>query len=374
MDQTVLITTIIAATAAFVGAIFAEIVSHSLALYREDKLYNREVYQKLYAPILLDVYIYFEMRTGFRRGHDVNPKEERKIYEKIKEHFSNSLMFAGPKFISAYHNSQQVRIGDETGFMSELYEVELLLIFLDELHVLAKHNKIFDKSVHLQITHYRALFRIWLIAGSMLTSETLGAMFLRHKWQFNYQSLTERFYHQLRKYDGERFSFGKPSRYEDFTKFVLTKLLKDKKDRAYIEEELISLSTYELSNFDYSSYYPHRSKENETEYSVSSSDSTPTESNLADRQHTYEIEIDEHDPVKIIISRIRPFLNDTELVLLSKQVYILAAELELILGREGYVSEDCVWELTEACEWLEMQEDKDKAYKWLKNQTWSEAR
>lgn len=370
MDQTALITTIIAATAAFVGVIIAEIVSHNLSSHRESRIFDREIYQKLYAPILLDLYLYFEMRTNFRRGHDVNPEEERKVYEKIKAHLSDNLMYASPRLIAAHHNSKQVQIGDETGFMPELYEVELLLTFLNELSKILKRNKIFDKSARRQLTQYRVLFRIWLISSSLLLSESKGAMFLRHKWQYKEQMLTEMLYWRLNKFDKRRLSFGHDNSYEKFAEFVINKLLKKDELSSYVREELIELKNYEFSDYENHSYYPHMFPEpninnDEDPYFIPTNDSPYAE---------YIIQIDSDDPVAKIVSTARPKLSSLDVIALAQQIYLLASELDLILGREGGISEMCVWELIEAYEWLEVQEDKEEAYNWLRTQDWSDAR
>lgn len=67
------------------AALTAQIVSHWLTKRREKEKNVREIYQKLYAPVILDVISYFDIATNFRKMHDIKDNvSEQTIQENIK--------------------------------------------------------------------------------------------------------------------------------------------------------------------------------------------------------------------------------------------------------------------------------------------------
>ena len=189
---------------AFVGACFAQFFSHILTLRREKKNALRLNYQKLYSPVLLKVYAYYDISTHFRRGHDVLPgASEEKILEEIIEHIGENLMYATPKLISSYHQLYKYNYEDDaTGFRKDYYTLKLLEHFLDEI---SKYD-IFDKDNLKKVRRYRNLYLIWKILTDANDSMYFALEVLRYDFYFNKKLLEKRNKYRRLEFYFDKFS------------------------------------------------------------------------------------------------------------------------------------------------------------------------
>jgi hypothetical protein len=158
-----LVSVIIGAFIGAMAAILAQLVSHYFTKRRESDKYNKEIYQKLYAPILLDIYAFYDIKTNFRRGHDINDWiNEDDIRNKIITHIGTNLMYAEPVLISAFHEVKKYEYYEDfSGFYYLVKDYDLLLIVLETLEKLSIKNKLFNKEISQTINRYKIKYLLW---------------------------------------------------------------------------------------------------------------------------------------------------------------------------------------------------------------------
>ena len=91
------------------GALFAQIIAHRFAISRDNNKFNKEVLQKLYLPILFDIYMYLDISTPRKRSAEIkydlrDDKSITEVGDKIVNHISNNIMYASNNLINSYHD------------------------------------------------------------------------------------------------------------------------------------------------------------------------------------------------------------------------------------------------------------------------------
>ncbi|MCK9858205.1 hypothetical protein [Paenibacillus sp. ATY16] len=187
---------------AFVGAAVAQLISHRLTVKRELQKSNKEVYQKLYAPILLDIYAYIDISSHFRRNHDINlGVREEDILDKIKKHIGDNLIYASPKLIDHYSTVKSFYYQDDlSGFHYIIHDIELIELSLLELRKISKSIKFFDKSTLRRIEGLLVLYRIWAILVEYCNNLSDASSILAYKFYYDEKKLTYKTYKKIRKY------------------------------------------------------------------------------------------------------------------------------------------------------------------------------
>src|SRR5215216_5093398 len=147
-------TALIAGAVALIVAIITQTVSvinqiltHRLTQARETQKYYNEIYQMLFAPVVSDAFLYFDMISNFRRGHDTTPEMEREVKNKVIGHIGNNLIYASPHLISAHHEIATQRFKDETGFDPLSSEIRLIAEFIDEYKYTIQHSSIYTGRI-----------------------------------------------------------------------------------------------------------------------------------------------------------------------------------------------------------------------------------
>ncbi|MCR8633916.1 hypothetical protein [Paenibacillus radicis (ex Xue et al. 2023)] len=209
MNSNPYIAAIITASAAFIAAVIAQIISHWLTKRRENHKYYKEVYQKLYAPILFELYIYIDVRTAFRRSNDIKVGiDVDQVKQKIFTHISENLMFATPQVISALHN---VRFYDYhldlRGNKQIIYEIVLFWHMLDQLLKLNTNTKLFDSSNKKTLTNYSFHYLLWSSISELRGEDAYTILSYKHNLKI--EKLTKRLYNNLKNilrkyYSGEK--------------------------------------------------------------------------------------------------------------------------------------------------------------------------
>ncbi|MFZ2539946.1 MAG: hypothetical protein WAX04_13785 [Oscillospiraceae bacterium] len=185
---------------AFIGASIAQIVAHCLTMNRERKKWYRETYQKLFAPIISEVYNFIEIRTHFRKGHDVEQcVDDNLIKMNIIKHIGGNIMYADPDLINSYQRHSYRKMVPGFRMSSEIYDLELILSFLDNLYSVVKKLRIFDKETICILNKYRVLYLIWINAFYLFEDNGRTIEFMKYKFYFNTEMFTDRYYRKLRK-------------------------------------------------------------------------------------------------------------------------------------------------------------------------------
>lgn len=84
---------LITVSAAFSGALIAQVISHSFSVSREKKKDQREIYQNLFAPIIPEVFVYIDSKTYFHGGSKKINVNEEEFKTHTIEHISNNLKY-----------------------------------------------------------------------------------------------------------------------------------------------------------------------------------------------------------------------------------------------------------------------------------------
>ena len=120
---------------AFIGACFAQWVSHELSSERERQKYLLEVYQNFHAPIISKLYTYFEITTHYNKEYYLKSElNEKQILSGIMLMIGDKLQYASQEVIKLYNQVQinECRLDDNTGYFHDRKKIELLEAFLIE--------------------------------------------------------------------------------------------------------------------------------------------------------------------------------------------------------------------------------------------------
>lgn len=184
---------IIAGTVALVVAVISQVVSvinqiltHRLTIRRENQKYYNEVYQKFYAPIISDVFLYMDMMSNFRRGHDYPPGSEEETLTKILDFVNKNIVYASPTLLSRYHEMISLQFKDERGFYPNEHNIAVLLAFVNEYDHTIKQSSIYNgrpKYIETDaIVRYRVMYLFWYLLseriGCLEANEVLSYSFL----------------------------------------------------------------------------------------------------------------------------------------------------------------------------------------------------
>ncbi|WP_134687527.1 hypothetical protein [Brevibacillus migulae] len=198
---------LIGATIGFVGAITAQIVSHFFTQRRETQKFNKEIYQNLFAPVLLDVYSYLDIVTHFRKHHDLKyGVNESDFRDKIINHIGTNLKYASPNLILSYEAVLRNDYEEDfSGYLSSISDLDLMLQFLDDLYELNQRTKLFDEAKTRKVNQYRVLYLIWVFLARY---ESLGveksAFQVAYKFYFSNERLTAKFYDEVNNFTGDK--------------------------------------------------------------------------------------------------------------------------------------------------------------------------
>lgn len=173
---------IITASATFVAAVIAQIISHWLTRKRENHKYHKELYQKLYAPILFELYVYFDIRTAFRRSHDIKDGLEASVIKNnIIKHISDNLMYGTPQVISAFHKVRYLDYHEDfKGNRQSIAEIELFWKTLDQLARLNKKTKLFDSFNKNTLLKYNLYYLLWAIISELRGEDAYSILSYKH--------------------------------------------------------------------------------------------------------------------------------------------------------------------------------------------------
>ncbi|MDQ0885917.1 hypothetical protein QFZ81_001005 [Paenibacillus sp. V4I9] len=208
MNSNPYLTSIVTASVAFAAAVVAQIISHWLTKKRENIKYNKEVYQKLYAPILFELYVYLDVKTAYTRVHDIKPGiEVSVIKENILKHINVNLMYGTPQIISAFHNVKYYDYHEDlcVGNLQSIAEIELFWCMLDQLYRLNEKTKLFDPINKNTLVKYKFHYILWAIISKLRGEDAYYILTYKHNLHFD-KSIGE-LYKSLNK-DFTRFRLG----------------------------------------------------------------------------------------------------------------------------------------------------------------------
>ncbi|RKN75019.1 hypothetical protein [Paenibacillus ginsengarvi] len=223
---------------AFIGACVAQYFSHRLTIRREAIKNYRDTYFQLIAPIIIDVYAYFDMSTMFRKAHDLNEGFSEKEYKnKFLKHISENLKFASPGLRQAYTKVFRAKYTfDGEGSLEYRSELILFYTFLEDFYSINKKIKILDKRDKIELEMHMIYFSIWHMLVKVLGVD--GAIrVLEHKFMFDRIKFTIKFLRSLKKYEKDyEASRGKRTHNpREFIEFLSDRLVPDDNKDSFVE-------------------------------------------------------------------------------------------------------------------------------------------
>lgn len=192
--QSAMIAAFVAVVVTLVGqgaTVYLQRNAHKQTLERETATYYNEVYKKLFAPAISDVFLYVDMVSTFRRGHDTTPEREIAVKDRAMEYIQDNLVYASPKLISAYHHIHSYNISQQSGLNPTTAELEFLYVFIQEYVRVITRSSIYLEPEASQLTSvYQRLivFFLYINGHKMLAS---------YHWQFSNTAYTKRNYQRI---------------------------------------------------------------------------------------------------------------------------------------------------------------------------------
>ncbi len=202
------VASLLGATIGASAAVTAQLFSHFLTKRREQEKYTREVYQNLFAPIIFDVFAYFDVSTDFRKHHNLKSSiTENDISEKILDHVKNNLRYASPSLISKYHFiARNTYFEDNSGFYHFLNVLEFYISILDEVDKLTTKLNLFDKNFQNMIIRYKILYLTWSASLQHFQNSTKAYAFISLNFHFNSKKYTKNTLDKINNiYNGQIF-------------------------------------------------------------------------------------------------------------------------------------------------------------------------
>ncbi len=237
--NTSLITALITASTAFFGAIFAQTVSHWFAVARDDRKYRQDVYEKLFAPIIFDLFLFLDASTHFRRGHDVPQDSPGKLRTRVVTHVEQHLSLATPRLIAAFYGTkrQEYIDDDESDYAGVSEQIEFFYVLVDEFYPLAKQIGILRGAPLKEVRRYRNLYLIWLISAKLHYSEQADVL-LTHKWLLDTNRIGWHFDRRLEATLERARSrrFGWEDQVQEFEQLIIDRLAENPEAKSILME------------------------------------------------------------------------------------------------------------------------------------------
>lgn len=162
----ILFPALITASAAFIAGILAQILSHGFTIKRENDKYRREIYQNLYAPILLDVYMYFDLKTFFKKNPTIPDLNEKKLMDDILNHIEKNIKYASPELISIYQSVKKYEILHDNLGSKDINVGLLLFIYLNDLYKINQKTKLFTSGIKRKLVQNQVYYGLWALIES----------------------------------------------------------------------------------------------------------------------------------------------------------------------------------------------------------------
>jgi hypothetical protein len=200
--QIPVVAALITATAAFVGVMLAQVISHWFTVRREDRKAHREVHEKFFAPIIYDIFLFLEASTHYRFAATVVRGSPERLRNNVISHVGTHLSFASPRLISAYYELKRgAYIRDD---MSDDRDARILISFfytiVDEVARTARLiGNLEDRQLD-EVLYFRNLFHIWQICARF-HCVAAGNALLKHHWLFDKKKMGRRFRRRLRAWE-----------------------------------------------------------------------------------------------------------------------------------------------------------------------------
>ncbi len=188
-----------AIVAALLGAFAASMLSYWLTQRLEQQKYNRERYQKLYAPKVSEIYSYLTVNSIPPGNEDyiVQKEDPEELRKDIINHIAENVMYGAPALLSAYHDLRSINtvVGYKEDEDPTKKTVKLFTVLLEELSEL----NILEGNALAALTEYLTLYRIWsrLMEVSFKPEVYRGTLFLHYRGTYDPKKLNFATYRKI---------------------------------------------------------------------------------------------------------------------------------------------------------------------------------
>ncbi|MDT0161871.1 hypothetical protein [Bacillus sp. AG4(2022)] len=192
-------TALISGLFALSGALGGQVLNNILTNNREGKKYEKEVYQELYSPVLLDIIALYDIRTNFRRSHDIKDHIiEENLVNEIKEKINNNIKHANSAVISAYQELKRFDYYEDlSGFAEERLKLLLYKTLLSEAYNHLKKEKLLNQSQLSLINEYRIKYFLWYMMVDYIKDSVTPVEIMSRFWCISEDVYTDSFYEHL---------------------------------------------------------------------------------------------------------------------------------------------------------------------------------
>ncbi|WP_430883379.1 hypothetical protein [Fusibacter sp. JL216-2] len=153
---------------------------------QEREAFERKRFQMLYLPLVNKLFGYFDVKTAFRRGHDVKDNiSESDIENEVIEHISRNIYYSSSALMSEYISINRHDYFDD--FKGDVFNIdfmELCEILLKDVLILNKDHKLFDRNIEKKIRHYHWKYSVFNIVNNCSDCDATTVEFMTWNWQF----------------------------------------------------------------------------------------------------------------------------------------------------------------------------------------------
>lgn len=182
---------------AFVSLFVSIIVSIIIAVYtqhsaykqtvqRDERIYYRDAYQKLYNPIISDVYYFLEVsakKAEKEYPYYIEDGDTELIFDKIISHIDQEIIYATSELISARYRLKQAKIRNsyDKEPRNNLSKIYLLFVFMNDLSDAVDRSGIFNKSSKQGLEKFRFLYAVWYLMTGLggYNADAKGILLIR---------------------------------------------------------------------------------------------------------------------------------------------------------------------------------------------------
>lgn len=184
MDISVITPALITATV----AILVGVLNQLWTTRRELQKYDREVYQKLYAPIFLSTYLWVDIHVTSVEKYNFDDNEIDNIKIQIIDHIGNNIAYSSSRLSLSFQkvNPQAKYFWYKDSDTPRRNELALILDFLNDFHQLVAKSwfdklrgkiSVLDRAGIKELERFQTLYLTWYLA-SLVGGSSKGAMFI----------------------------------------------------------------------------------------------------------------------------------------------------------------------------------------------------
>ena len=175
--------------------IFSVVTTYYFSSKQETDRYERQRFQLLYMPLIKYIIGYYDVKTHWRRGHDVKDNvNEDDIEKDILKHINNNIHYSSSELMSQYISiNRHEYLEDFKGDCFRIDFIYLCSVILNDMLKLNRKCMVFNNSVKKQLSSYFVKYSIYSILNNCLNDDMKATEFISWQWQFK-QISTLKFY------------------------------------------------------------------------------------------------------------------------------------------------------------------------------------